>query len=74
MPKKAAKKTAKKAAKKTTAVAAPKGRGGKRTGAGRPVGSGRFSCPTKAMRLPVHLEDDIKAFVDKKIKAEGKAK
>ena len=28
------------------------GRGGKRTGAGRPKGSGKFDEPTRAIRVP----------------------
>ena len=59
MPKKAVKKTAKKTAKKTIK---------KSTGAGRPKGSGQYGCETKAVRVPVHLENDVKAFVMKKVK------
>lgn len=68
MPKKAAKRST-----KVAATSAPsKGRGGKRPGAGRPVGSGLYGCPTKAMRFPAHLEEEIKAFITKKIQAERK--
>jgi hypothetical protein len=59
MPKKSAKKAVKKATKKTAK---------KSTGAGRPKGSGQYGCETKAVRVPVHLEDDVKAFVMKKVK------
>ena len=60
MPKKSAKKAARKkvgATKKSV----------KR--AGRPKGTGRYGCETKAVRIPVHLEEDVKSFVLKKIKA-----
>lgn len=36
-----------------------KQRGGKRTGAGRPKGSGRFQEPTKSIRIPFPLEPKI---------------
>ena len=36
--------------------------------AGRPKGSGQFGCETKAVRVPSHLEDDVKAFCLRKIK------
>ena len=35
---------------------------------GRPNGSGKFGCPTKAVRLPVHLIDDVQAFVMRTLK------
>ena len=44
-------------------------RGGTRAGAGRPVGSGKYGCKTKAVRVPEHLVREIQAFVMKKIKA-----
>jgi hypothetical protein len=40
--------------------------------AGRPTGTGKYGCPTKVVRVPIHLEEDIQAFVAKKIKAEKK--
>jgi hypothetical protein len=43
------------------------------THAGRPKGSGKFGCATKAVRVPTHLEDEIQQFVRRKLKAEGKA-
>ena len=52
---------------------APGGRGGVRPGAGRPVGSGKYGCKTKAVRVPEHLIGDIQAFVMKKIKADRKS-
>jgi len=33
--------------------------GGKRTGAGRPKGSGKYGTSTKAVRLPIPLADQI---------------
>ena len=62
MPKKAAKKVMVKRMKKAV----------KR--AGRPKGSGKFGCETKAVRIPAHLEEDIQAFIRRKLKAENKAK
>jgi len=62
MPKKSSKKSAvakKAGATKKTAV--------KR--AGRPKGSGRFGCETKAVRVPLHLEEDVKNYCLRKIKA-----
>jgi hypothetical protein len=61
MPKKATKKTRKKVTKKVQ---------NKR--AGRPKGSGKFGCATKAVRVPVFLEEDVQAFVQKKLKASKK--
>ena len=61
------KKVAKKAVKKTVKAATKK-----TVGAGRPKGSGKFGCETKAMRIPTHLADDVQTFVMKKLKAEGK--
>jgi hypothetical protein len=58
MPKKTAKK-----AKKVTKTA--------RTHAGRPKGSGKFGCATKAVRIPTHLENEVQLFVRRKLKAEG---
>lgn len=34
-------------------------RGGKRVGAGRPPGTGKYGEPTKAMRLPISLADQL---------------
>jgi len=61
MPKKAVKKTVKKAVVKKTVK--------KRAGAGRPKGSGKYGCETKAVRIPAHLEGDVQAFIMKKVKA-----
>ena len=38
-------------------------RGGKRQGAGRPSGSGKFGETTKAIRVPESMIEDIKTFV-----------
>ncbi|MGB8702716.1 MAG: S24 family peptidase, partial [Thermosynechococcaceae cyanobacterium] len=38
------------------------GRGGQRDGAGRPKGSGKFGEPTKAIRLPISLIEQIEAL------------
>ncbi len=68
MPKKSAKKSVKKTV--TTTVST---RGGARKGAGRPKGSGKYGCATKAVRIPIHLEGEVQDFVMKKVKAEKKA-
>lgn len=41
-------------------------RGGRRKGAGRPKGTGKFGEPTKAVRLPVSFIDRIMSFIEKK--------
>ncbi|MDR0336535.1 MAG: hypothetical protein LBI18_05535 [Planctomycetaceae bacterium] len=38
---------------------------------GRPKGSGKFGCATKAVRIPVHLENDVQLFIRRKLKTEG---
>lgn len=38
-------------------------RGGKRDGAGRPIGSGRYGEPTKAMRIPQSLIESVQHFL-----------
>ncbi len=57
-------------AKRTVLVDKPKhsGRGGRRPGAGRPKGTGKFGCPTRAIRIPIHLKEEVIAFVMSKIK------
>lgn len=42
------------------------GRGGKRKGAGRPKGTGKFGEATKAVRLPVSMIDQIMHFIKNK--------
>ncbi len=48
-------------------------KGGKREGAGRPKGTGKFGCETTTIRVPIHLIDAVHDFVAKKLKAEKKA-
>lgn len=38
-------------------------RGGKRAGAGRPRGGGKYSCETKPIRVPVDMIEKIEAFI-----------
>ncbi len=44
------------------------GRGGKRPGAGRPPGTGKYGEPTKAVRLPISVADRVVAWLDKQPK------
>ncbi len=67
MPKKSAKKAVRKAVAKTAKKVVKK-TVRKSTGAGRPKGSGKFGCETKAVRIPAHLEKDVQDFVAKKMK------
>ncbi len=74
-----AKKTAKKVASSVTVTKkeAPKAAAMSKasTGsAGRPKGSGRYGCETKAVRIPVHMVEEIKSFILKKLKADTKNK
>lgn len=64
-----AKKTTKKAVKRTPKGAKPKG-GDKPIAAtsGRPQGTGRYGCPTKVVRVPVHLEGAVTEFCLKQVK------
>lgn len=39
-------------------------RGGAREGSGRPKGTGKYNSPTKTIRVPVDMEDDIATFID----------
>lgn len=41
-------------------------RGGKRSGAGRPKGSGKFGEPTVPVRVPVSLVEDVQGLVQAK--------
>lgn len=41
-------------------------RGGKRKGAGRPKGTGKFGELTKAIRLPISMIDRIMTFIEQK--------
>lgn len=38
--------------------------GGIRPGSGRPKGTGKFKSPTKTIRVPVDMQDDIVDFID----------
>lgn len=38
-------------------------RGGKRPGAGRPSGKGKFSCATKPIRVPVNMIDKVQEVI-----------
>lgn len=38
-------------------------RGGKRAGAGRPKGGGKYSCATKPIRVPVDMIEQIEGFI-----------
>jgi DNA polymerase V len=42
-------------------------RSSKRSGAGRPKGTGKFGCETKVIRVPIHLVDEIYDFIRRKI-------
>ncbi len=39
--------------------------GGRRVGAGRPKGSGRYGEPTVAVRVPARIADEVKALIRK---------
>lgn len=39
------------------------GAGGRRIGAGRPAGTGKFGVPTKPIRVPTHLINDVLEFI-----------
>lgn len=39
-------------------------RGGRRAGAGRPAGTGKFGTSTKTIRVPTHMEEEVFAFLD----------
>lgn len=62
MPKKSVKKVVKKATTRAIKKAVKH--------AGRPKGSGKYGCETKAVRIPIHLEKEIQTFILKRIKAE----
>jgi DNA polymerase V len=42
--------------------------GGKRKGAGRRVGTGKFKEPTKVIRVPISMEAEVMDFIKMKIK------
>lgn len=61
------KKAVKKAAtKKVVKKAVEKSASAKRSG--RPKGTGKYGCETKAVRVPKHLVAEIEAFIKRKIK------
>lgn len=80
MPKKAvktaakasAKKTAKKSVQRKIAKATKTAKVKRAKKAGRPKGSGKYGCETKAVRIPAHLVKEIQAFIARKIKSENK--
>jgi DNA polymerase V len=41
-------------------------KGGKRTGAGRPAGTGKFGTPTKAIRIPLSEVDNVMRCIENK--------
>lgn len=41
-------------------------RGGRRKGAGRPKGTGKYGEPTKAVRLPISMIGQVLGFIDRK--------
>ncbi|MDR2762940.1 MAG: hypothetical protein LBB88_10085 [Planctomycetaceae bacterium] len=60
-----AKNNVKKKSKQTKKKALSRG-GVKR---GRPAGSGRYGCDTTAVRVPIHLVEEVRLFIRRKIKA-----
>ncbi len=42
------------------------GHGGKRSGAGRPKGSGKYSDSTQVMRIPVGMIDQVTTYIESK--------
>jgi hypothetical protein len=67
MPKKSVKKSAKKTVKKSVKKVT------RRVGAGRPKGSGKYGCPTKLVRVPVYLAQEVVEFAIQKNKAKKAA-
>jgi hypothetical protein len=53
--------------KKAVVKKASAKRSSKRSGAGRPKGTGKFGCETKVIRVPIHLVDEIYEFIRRKI-------
>ena len=45
-----------------------KGRGGRRPGAGRPKGTGKYGCRTKTVRIPIDMIPEIDTFIRERIK------
>jgi hypothetical protein len=40
---------------------------------GRPSGTGKFGCPTKVIRVPEHLVEEVIEYVRKKLKTKAAA-
>ena len=72
MPKKVVKRTAKSAKKTVKKAKKTAVKGGHRSGAGRPKGTGKFGCVTKAVRVPAHLVDEVQAFALKRMQTKKK--
>ncbi|MDR1962777.1 MAG: hypothetical protein LBQ50_03255 [Planctomycetaceae bacterium] len=69
MPKKSVKKSVKKTVKKAVKKVVHN------NNLGRPKGSGKYGgCETKLIRVPIHLEDEIREFALRKIRATKPAK
>jgi hypothetical protein len=64
MPKKSVKKSVTKTVKKTVKKSAKKTN--RSSGAGRPKGSGKYGCPTKLIRVPAHLVQEVVEFAVQK--------
>ncbi len=47
-------------------MSSKKNHGGNRTGAGRPRGTGKYNAPTKTMRVPTDMKEEIAAYIDSK--------
>lgn len=47
-------------------MSSKKEHGGRRRGAGRPAGTGKYNAPTKTMRVPVEMKEEISAYIDSK--------
>lgn len=42
------------------------GHGGNRKGAGRPAGTGKYKAPTKTMRVPIEMQEEIASYIESK--------
>ena len=43
-----------------------KSHGGNRKGAGRPAGTGKYNAPTKTMRVPIEMQEEIAKYIESK--------
>jgi len=41
-----------------------KSHGGNRKGAGRPAGTGKYNAPTKTMRVPIEMQEEIASYIE----------